>query len=224
MPVVLPVGHFDAAPTDRAAVAPVTAAFAALCVAVFVGVQAQGHDVEWTWALGAVPAEVLSAEDGTARGVLSLATSLVAHASWAHLFYNLVALWVFGAAVERSLGAARTFALYLGVGVAATLVEAAVSAAPTVPIVGASGVVAAAAGAFAVGYPRSRVVVAALFLTVPVPAWVALGLWAAVELMAGGGGEGIAHAAHLSGFALGALAMRVARIGVSDSNAAEPHV
>ena len=218
MPVVLPVGHFDAAPPERRVAAPVTAAFAALCVAVFVGLQAQGQDVEWTWALGAVPAEVLPPEGGTVRGTLALATSLVAHASWAHLFYNLVALWVFGSAVERALGAPRTLTLYLGTGVVATLVEAMVSAAPTVPIVGASGVVAAAAGAFAVGYPRSRVVVAALFLTVPVPAWVALGLWVAVELLAGGGGGGIAHAAHLSGFVLGAFGMRAARPDVSDSD------
>ena len=219
MPVVLPVGHYDAGPAVGPAAAPVTAVFVLLCALVFVGPQDRGRDGAWAQTYGAVPADVAGTfatpptdESDGARpwAPLTLMTSLVAHASWSHLFYNLLALWVFGMAVERAVGSARMLALYLGVGVLAGAAEVVASAGSSVPIVGASGAVAAAAGAFAVGFPNARVLVAALFLTVPVPAWVALALWAAVEVVAGAtapaSGTGIAHTAHMVGFVLGALA------------------
>ncbi len=223
MALVLPLGHYDAGPVagpatgliEGLAAAPVTALFAVLCALVFLGPQDRGRDAGWAQTYGAVPTEIAAAvgggpAEGRAPGVwplLTLATSLAAHASWAHLFYNLLALWVFGVAVERALGSGATVGLYLGLGALACAAEVAATAGSAVPIVGASGAVAVVAGAFAVGFPRARVVVAVLFLTVPVPAWVALAVWAAVEVVAGtsAGGTGVAHVAHLSGFALGAV-------------------
>ncbi len=217
MALVLPVGHFDAGLGAGSRAAPVTALFALLCAFVFIGPQDQGRDGTWAQSLGAVPSDVVASLGGRAAGdepshdvwpPLTLATSLVVHASWAHLFYNVVALWVFGTAIERVAGSGPALLLYLGGGVLASLGEVAFSAGSAVPIVGASGAVAVAAGAFAVGFPRSRVVVAVLFLTVPIPAWVALGAWAALEVVVGmgrGGGD-VAHVAHLCGFVLGGLA------------------
>ena len=214
MPVVLPVGHFDATPHTGRLAAPVTALAVVVGLVVFVGPQRFAADADATAALGAVPAEVVAALSQTLAtpedrlwSLSSIWTSLTAHASWAHLFYNLVALWVFGSALERAVGRGPVVGLYLGAGALAVLAQVAVSAGSSAPIVGASGAVAAAAGAFAVTFPRSRVIVAALFLTVPVPASVALGVWAAVEVTVGfgGGTPGVAHAAHLSGFGLGAL-------------------
>lgn len=216
MPVLLPVGRLDAGRPQSWA--PVTAALALTCVAVFVGLQDAGRAAGWTRALGVVPADLLAG--GAGWPALTLATSLVSHASWPHLLYNLAALWVFGTAVERSVGGARFAALFLAGGVLATLAQVALWPASEVPVVGASGAVAAVAGAFAVAFPRARVVVAAVFLTLPVPVWVALGVWAAVEAAAAlvavggaGGAGGVAHGAHVAGLVVGVSVMAVAGRG-----------
>lgn len=208
MPVVLPVGTFDAGP-PRGMAAPVTTLLVVACLVVFAGPQEGGRAPAWALSHGLVPADVSAS---------ALVTSLFAHASWGHLLYNAVALWVFGSALERHVGGARLAALFFGLGAAAMLVEATARPASVVPIVGASGAVAAVAGAFAVAFPRSRVVVAAVFLTVPVRARVALGLWVAVEVAAGLGAAvqspeaaaDVAHVAHLAGFVLGASVTAVA--------------
>ena len=208
MPVLLPVGHLDAGRARGRA--PVTALVAVACVAVFVGPQDAGRSAAWLHEFGATPADLLGG--GAGRGVLTLVTSVFAHANWAHLLYNLAPLWVFGAALERAVGGVRFAALFLGAGALGMLAEAALHPASPVPVVGASGAVAALAGAFAVAFPRARVVVAAVFLTVPVRTCVVLGAWVLVEVVAGvgaaaGGPGGVAHGAHLAGFALGVSLM-----------------
>ena len=214
MPVLLPIGHLDAGPPGAPAHAPVTTLLALACVAVFVGPQDAGRSAEWVQTFGAVPADLWG---GVGWPALTLATSLVSHASWPHLLYNLAALWVFGAAVERSVGGARFAAMFLVGGALATLAQSALQPASEVPIVGASAAVAAAAGAFAVAFPQARVVVAAVFLTLPVRVWVALGTWAAVEVAVGalavfqatGRAGAVAHGAHVVGFVLGVAMMAV---------------
>lgn len=209
MPVVLPIGSFDASPPRGAVATPATGLLVAACAGVFVVLQGGGQAPTGAVTYGLVPADLAAG---------ALVTSLFVHASWGHLLYNAAALWVFGSALERRIGSARLVALFLGLGAAAMLAEAVLRPDSIVPIVGASGGVAAVAGAFAVAFPRSRVVVAAVFLTVPVRAHVALGLWAVVEVAAGasaamgalGAATDVAHVAHLAGFALGALAMATA--------------
>lgn len=207
MPVLLPIGRLDAGPAR--AHAPVTALMVLACVAVFAGPQHAGRSADWVALYGAVPADLW--RGGAGWPGLTLVTSLVTHASWPHLLYNLFALWVFGAAVEPSVGSARFAAMVVAGGVLATLAQAALWPASEVPIVGASGAVAVVAGAFAVAFPRARVIVAAVFLTLPVRIWVALSVWVAVEAAVGvaaaaqrGGGAGtFAHGAHLAGLVLG---------------------
>lgn len=218
MPVLLPIGHLDAGPVEGPSRAPVTALVAVVCVVVFVVFQDGGQSGAWVRTFGAVPADLFGG--GAGWRVATVATSIVSHASWSHLLYNLVALWVFGAAVERSVGSARFAALFAVGGMVATLAQAALWPASEVAIVGASGAVAAAAGAFAVAYPRARIVVVAVFLTFPVRVWIALGVWALVEagsgvlgpLSEGGGVGGVAHAAHLAGFGVGITAMAAATL------------
>ena len=179
------------------------------------GPQDVGRSAEWPRAFGLVPSLYLGGGSAPFLRWLTPMTSLFTHVSWLHLVYNLAALWVFGAAVERAVGRARFIALFLGLGALAMIVEAALTPASSVPIVGASGAVAALAGAFAVAFPRARILMAAVFLTVPVRAWVALGVWMAVEVAAGitafrspaSAAGGVAHAAHVAGFLLGATAM-----------------
>jgi rhomboid family protein len=87
-----------------------------------------------------------------------------------------------------------------------------------VPTVGASGAIAAVLGAYALLYPRARVItliIIIIFVTiVQLPALIVLGLWFLLQLLpafsepVGEGGGGIAYFAHIGGFVFGLLLIR----------------
>ena len=210
MPLLLPIGQFDAGPRPARALAPVTASIAVVCLGVFAGPQDFGQAGAWAGVHGLTPARYFGSAG--LGWVASPLTSIITHASWTHLVFNLIALLVFGSAVERKVGARWFGFLFFGLGGLALLAEAVSAPSSTSPIVGASGGVAAIAGAFAAAFPRSRILVAALFLTLPVRAWVAIGLWLAFEVgmwVSAPASSTTAHAAHLAGFALGLTVMAV---------------
>jgi membrane associated rhomboid family serine protease len=135
-----------------------------------------------------------------------LATSAFLHGGWLHLGFNMLVLAALGPNVEDKLGHLRYIALYtLG---AAASGMAHVLSSPN-PAIGASGAIAAVTGAYLVLFPATRIICFAFWITVvgkiQVPAWWFIGLNIAIDLLANGfgGGTGIAHAAHLGGYALG---------------------
>ena len=90
-----------------------------------------------------------------------------------------------------------------------------------VPTVGASGAIAAVLGAYAVEFPRARVITLIPFFpfvqVVALPAMIVLGLWFVFQFFSGalslawagaGGGGGIAWWAHIGGFLFGAILMK----------------
>jgi membrane associated rhomboid family serine protease len=148
---------------------------------------------------------------------LRLLTHQFLHAGWLHLGFNMLFLWTVGALLEATLGAAVFGPLYLAGGVAAALAHAALVPQSVEPAVGASGAVAAAMGLFAVLHGREpvRLALVAAPLLVPRiyfvtwPAAVFLGLWLLEQVFFFSFGAttlGVAFAAHLGGFAFGALA------------------
>ncbi|KVC23365.1 rhomboid family intramembrane serine protease [Burkholderia diffusa] len=139
--------------------------------------------------------------------VWQLLTYSVLHASLAHIAFNMFGLYMFGRDVERVLGRARFLALYLASVLAgATAQLAVIRALPPsdAPTVGASAGVFGALIAYAVLFPKRRVVL--LFPPVPMPAWLFATGYALTELLSGLSGDtsGVAHFAHLGGM-LGAL-------------------
>lgn len=138
-----------------------------------------------------------------------LATSAFLHGGWLHLIFNMIVLAALGPNVEDKLGHFRYLALY-ALGAAASGL-AHVAASPN-PAIGASGAIAAVTGAYLVLFPATRIICFAFWFTVigriQVPAWWFIGLNIAIDLLANGfGGEtGIAHTAHLGGYALGIAA------------------
>ncbi len=88
-----------------------------------------------------------------------------------------------------------------------------------VPMVGASGAIAAVLGAYIVAFPRARVFTLLPFFpfiqVVALPAFLVLGLWFLLQFvlglgaLGGSGGGGVAFWAHVGGFASGALTMKV---------------
>ena len=67
---------------------------------------------------------------------------------------NMLFLWVFGNNVEDRLGTLRYVAFYVAGGIVATIAYVAVEPSSTVPLVGASGAIAAVMGAYLVWYPE----------------------------------------------------------------------
>jgi membrane associated rhomboid family serine protease len=135
------------------------------------------------------------------------------HGSFLHLFFNMLALFMFGPPVEGRLGGARFIRLYviaaLG-GAALSLAFAGVSRG--VPIVGASAAVFGVMLAFVLEWPDAPVLV--FPLPVPIRAkWIVIFL-AALSLGAGlyGAQDGVAHFAHLGGFGAALLYLRGASL------------
>lgn len=142
------------------------------------------------------------------------------HASFLHVFVNMLFLAIFGPTVEDRIGRVRFTLFYLLGGLVALACQVLVSPDSTAPILGASGAIAAVLGGYILLYPRASVlslVFVVFFVTiVEVPAIALLGLWLVLELVFGvaglttdGGGEGAAYFALVGGFAFGLLSIRL---------------
>ena len=138
-----------------------------------------------------------------------LVTYSTLHASFAHLAFNMLGLFMFGREIERVLGARRMLALYLASTVTGALAQLAILAwlthGPAAPTIGASAGVFGTLVAYALLFPERRVIL--LFPPVPMPAWLFATGYAAIELLLGvtGDAPGIAHFAHLGGMAAAAV-------------------
>jgi len=134
--------------------------------------------------------------------LLALLTSMFLHGGTAHLLFNMWFLWIFGNNVEEAYGHVGYLLIYLLGGLAATGAYVVMNPDATVPLVGASGAIAVAMGAYAVLFPGHRVLSLVGWLLLPVPAGLFLAFWFIVQF--GLGGSGVAWEAHAGGFVFGA--------------------
>lgn len=163
--------------------------------------------------LALIPIDVSSGLDlGDLRAIF---TSMFMHAGLTHLFGNMLYLWIFGDNVEDALGHARYLFFYLAGGVAASLTHVFLYPTSQVPIVGASGAIAATLGAYLLLFPHRRVVTLipfGFFIRVAyLPATLVLGMWFVLQLIEGmstlgmSNLSGVAFWAHIGGFVFGML-------------------
>lgn len=144
---------------------------------------------------------------------LRLITYQFMHADLAHLFGNMLMLWVFGDNIEDALGHVRYLLFYLLCGIISALVFAVFASDPLIPLIGASGSISGVMGGYLLLHPRARVLVAA-FMRLPLvlPAGLVVGFYLVINLMmAMAGRDGaeessIAWWCHVGGFA-GGLAL-----------------
>ena len=141
-------------------------------------------------------------------------------------------LLIFGDNIEDRLGHALFAVFYLVGGLAATAFHWAIDPASTMPIIGASGAIAAVLGGYAVTYPHARIrtLIIMIFVTViELPAYLFLIFWFGVQLFSGLGAMGgqmdggVAWWAHVGGFIAGAAAMPLLSLIVPRDDAAAPH-
>ena len=163
---------------------------------------------------------------------LTLLISMFMHGGIAHIAGNMLFLWIFGDNVEHRLGHFRYLIFYLLTGVLASLAHvvttvmfAAEAGSLLIPSLGASGAISGVLGGYIVLYPHRRVTVIMFRFLSDVPAYVAIGIWFAFQLISGlgmlGGGSqqgGVAYAAHIGGFVAGLALVKVFAIGRQDNS------
>jgi membrane associated rhomboid family serine protease len=215
----------DANPTRRRPV--VTIGLIAVCIVAFayeLFVQATGGEAGFERLIldfGLIPASLTGQlggdpGDGLSRSIFTVFSSMFLHGDPLHIGFNMLYLWIFGNNIEDRLGRPAFLAFYLAGGVLAALAQVAIDPASTVPVIGASGAIAAVLGAYLVLYPRARVqslvFLGFFYQLLQVPAVILLGFWFVIQVVSGvasldpsSASGGIALFAHIGGFLGGVL-------------------
>ncbi len=185
----------------RTAIPPVTRIILIANVAIFLLEMSVGERALMPFALWPL---------GRHFAVWQIVTYGFLHASIGHVFFNMFAVYMFGSTMEQVWGA-RRYALYYLVciasaGIAQVIVNTLTGS--DAPTVGASGGVFGLLLAFALYFPRQRIVL--LIPPIPMPAWLFVTIYGAIELFFGvtGTQAGVAHFAHLGGMLGGFLLAR----------------
>lgn len=142
--------------------------------------------------------------------LFTLFTSMFMHANWIHLIGNMLYLYVFGDNIEDVLGHVGYLVFYIFCGLAAAFAHIAsitVSADLFSGVVGASGAISGVLGAYAVLYPKARVLTLITYVIVPIPAILLLGFWFVMQWLSVtfNVSGGVAYWAHIGGFITGIL-------------------
>jgi len=153
-----------------------------------------------------IPARISGGQNYT-----SVLTSMFLHAGLMHLAGNMLFLWVFGDNLEDVMGHIPFLVFYLFGGVGADLTQFAFDTSSQVPLIGASGAIAAVMGGYLLLFPKAKVDILIFLIffirIVPVPAWLMLAIWFGLQLLNGisadMGAGGVAYWAHAGGFVIG---------------------
>ena len=219
----------------------VSLAFIAINIAVFLFLQGAGasqQGADFTYGYSAVPFEITNGVDltqpepitvdgqqvavpqepGPTPIWLTLFSSIFMHGGWLHLAGNMLFLWIFGDNVEHRIGHIRYLVFYLVAGVIASFAQILTDTDSIIPTLGASGAISGVLGAYLVMFPTNRVTVFLFRFLMPVPAIVAIGMWAVLQFINGFGAiavteqtGGVAYMAHIGGFVAGVVAGLVFR-------------
>lgn len=164
--------------------------------------------------LALVPAQVVQT-----YAIWQIVTYMFLHAGISHVLWNMLALWLFGIALERTWGTTRFLRFYFTCGIVAglTVIAAAYLFGGTyVRTVGSSGAVYGVLVAYGVTFPDQTILFGFL---IPIKSKYAVMIMCAIVflqsymgVMGGGGGSGVAVMAHLGGLVCGYLLLRGKRL------------
>lgn len=246
--MIMPIGDDN---TDRITVPVVNYAIIAINILIFVVFQGMGENEKFTYSFSTVPREIVTGKDQvtqdrqidepvsgrriTVPGLqptpgsvyFTLLTSMFMHGGLAHIFGNMLFLWIFGDNVEDRLGHFRYLMFYLICGILASLshvlitvaVYGASSEQALVPSLGASGAISGVLGGYILLFPQRRVTVIMMRSVTQVPSYIAIGMWFVFQLVSGLGAfggaasDGVAYAAHVGGFVAGLVLVRLFAAG-----------
>lgn len=185
--------------------------------------------IVFAWMLGLPAEEAGALVDRYAlrpadRDAAQWLTSTFLHADWLHLLGNLFFLWLLGDNLEDAFGHLGFLLLYVIGGLAGAAAFVVGNPDMLTPTVGASGCIAAVAGAYTVLFGGRRVTLRLMVLVLPVWRFQSRAIWVMLlwfgfdlartiylrgELEDGGGVNFVVHG---GGFAFGLLAGLVARM------------
>jgi membrane associated rhomboid family serine protease len=168
---------------------------------------------------GLVPARISLAFAGyhvsLADLVIPMFSSMFLHGGWMHILGNMWFLWVFGGAVEETLGMGSYLAFYIVCGLGAGVTQVLFDWGSRIPTIGASGAIGGVMGAYLILFPRSKVLtlvpLIVFFFTVRLSAIFMIGYWFLIQFLSAAASLGVPQAggtafwAHVGGFLLGAV-------------------
>jgi membrane associated rhomboid family serine protease len=157
---------------------------------------------------------------------LHFLSSMFMHGDFAHLFGNMLFLWIFGDNLEDRLGHVRFIGFYILCGIGAGLAQIVTDAHSVIPMLGASGAISGVLGGYIALFPQRQVKAIILGRIATVPAVVVLGIWFGMQvlfgLLAPEGVGGVAYAAHIGGFLIGLVLIGIFAIGTDRDRKSNP--
>ena len=144
--------------------------------------------------------------------MLSLLTANFLHANLLHLVGNLWSFWIFGNNIEDKLGKLK-FIIFLMVAAGGSIgTHIFLNYSDLNPIVGASGIVSALMGAYLYRFPNAKLLVLVPFgiiFPTTIKAKYFMTFWFASQVIISLQNNNISWEAHIGGFFVGYLTMRV---------------
>jgi membrane associated rhomboid family serine protease len=167
--------------------------------------------------------------------LVSFITANFIEGSWLHLILNLWFLWLVGTALEEVWGPPLYAGIYLVSGIGGLIVQALANRSGMVPVIGASGAIAALLGAFLVRFSTSKIQLGFFYLRpkllrFSLPAYAVLPLWVAGQFFSSRMSHeagGASYWSQIGGFAIGltlAIILRYSGIAKKMEQAIETQV
>lgn len=207
-------------------------------ILVFLLLQQLGNNDAFTYAFSLVPKEITTGVDITGVQILrdslghtaqiqhyatplpvyfNFLTSMFMHGGIAHIFGNMLFLFIFGDNLENRLGHFRYAVFYLLCGFAAAVAQVAMDPSSIIPMLGASGAISGVLGGYLLLFPQRQVRAIIFNFITTVPAYVAIGIWIGYQVVLGfltpSSGGGVAYSAHIGGFVAGLALVKIFAIG-----------
>lgn len=146
--------------------------------------------------------------------VWQLATYMFLHGGFSHIIWNMLALWMFGADLERTWGAARFLRYYLicgvGAGVCVVVANYAVGS-PDVATIGSSGAIFGILLAYGLLFP-TRTILWGFLIPIQAKYFVMIIGVVAFLMSMSGGNTGVSEFAHLGGLLVGYVYLKTPRV------------
>lgn len=235
---MFPIGDDN---SDRRIQPVVNYAFIGINILVFLLLQQLGGNDAFTYAFSLVPQEVTTGIDLTGVQILrdslgrtaeiqhyatplpvyfNFLSSMFMHGDIMHIVGNMLFLFIFGDNIENRIGHIRYAVFYIICGLAAAAGQIIMGPDSIIPMLGASGAISGVLGGYLMLFPQRSVRAIIFHFATTVPAFVAIGIWIAYQLVLGyltpSGGGGVAYAAHIGGFVAGLALIRLFALGKAD--------
>ncbi len=235
---MFPIGDDN---SDRRIQPVVNYAIIGVNILVFLLLQQLGGNDAFTYAFSLIPREVTTGTDIQGLQILrdslghtaeirhyatplpvyfNFLSSMFMHGDIMHIVGNMLFLFIFGDNIENRIGHIRYIVFYIVCGLAAAAGQILMGPDSIIPMLGASGAISGVLGGYVMLFPQRSVRAIIFHFVTTVPAFVAIGIWIAYQLVLGyltpSGGGGVAYAAHIGGFVAGLALIRIFALGRSD--------